>query len=166
MIRWTGDHETPGAPSKTSSRSARAGTTFADLNAGEAIFLDANPFVHHFVSFRQLSAVCSQLLQRWKNQEALPWMFTHVLTEMAHGIRTIEAIGAVQWPMSGIVRRLRKHPARVQQLAGFQQAVDPVLQSRIQVLTIPVPLIAEGRTEPADRTAQQLCLESSNKSRL
>ena len=34
--------------------------------------------------------------------------------------------------------------AQVQQLAGFHHAVERVLQSRIQVLTIPVPLIAEG----------------------
>lgn len=32
----------------------------------------------------------------------------------------------------------------MQQLTGFQHTVVRVLQSRIQVLTIPVPLIAEG----------------------
>ena len=118
--------------------------TFADLNAGEAIFLDANPFVYHFVADPRYGAACSQLLQRIENQEITGLTLTHVLTEMAHRIMTVEAVGAFNWPMSGIARRLRKHPAQVQQLAGFQKAVDRVLQSRIQVLTIPVPLIAVG----------------------
>ncbi|MGA2702646.1 MAG: type II toxin-antitoxin system VapC family toxin [Isosphaeraceae bacterium] len=46
--------------------------------------------------------------------------------------------------MAGIARRLRQHPALAQQLAGFHQAVERVLQSRIQVLTIPAPLVAAG----------------------
>jgi predicted nucleic acid-binding protein len=61
---------------------------------------------------------------------------------MAHRIMTVEAIGTFTWPMWGIARRLRQHPAQVQQLAGFHQAVERVLQSRIQILTIPAPLIA------------------------
>jgi predicted nucleic acid-binding protein len=56
----------------------------------------------------------------------------------------VEAISAFNWPLSGIARRLRQHPAQVQQLAGFQQAVERVLQSHIQVLTISVPQIADG----------------------
>jgi predicted nucleic acid-binding protein len=118
--------------------------TFADLVAGESIFLDANPFVYHFVADPRYGAACSQLLQRVENQEVKGLTSTRVLTEMAHRIMTVEAIGAFAWPAAGIARRLRKHPARVQQLAGFQHAVERVLQSRIQVLTIPVPLIAEG----------------------
>ncbi len=43
--------------------------TFADLVAGEAIFLDANPFVYHFVADPEYGAACSQLLQRIENQE-------------------------------------------------------------------------------------------------
>ncbi|MGA2702647.1 MAG: hypothetical protein ABSH35_16340 [Isosphaeraceae bacterium] len=48
--------------------------TFADLGTGEAIFLDANLFVYHFVSDPVYGAACSQLLQRVENQEsgALP----------------------------------------------------------------------------------------------
>jgi len=46
--------------------------TFADLGAGEAIFLDANPFVYHFVSDPLYGAACSQLLQRVENHAAAP----------------------------------------------------------------------------------------------
>jgi predicted nucleic acid-binding protein len=118
--------------------------TFADLVAGEAVFLDANPFVYHFVSDPQYGAACSQLLQRVENQEILGLTSTHVLTELAHRVMTVEAISAFNWPVSGIARRLRRHPAQVQQLVGFQQAVERVLQSRIQVLTLPVSLVAAG----------------------
>ena len=41
--------------------------TFADLLAGEAIFLDANTLVYHFVSDPLYGAACSQLLQRIEN---------------------------------------------------------------------------------------------------
>jgi predicted nucleic acid-binding protein len=118
--------------------------TFADLLAGEAIFLDANTFVYHFVSDPQYGASCSQLLQRIENQEIAGLTSTHVLTEMAHRLMTIEAISAFTWPVAGIAQRLRQHPAQVQQLAGFHQAVERVLQSRIQVLTIPARLVAAG----------------------
>jgi predicted nucleic acid-binding protein len=57
--------------------------TFADILAGEAIFLDANTLVYHFTS-------------------------------------------------------------HVQQLVGFHNAIERILQSRIQVLTIPAPLVAGG----------------------
>ena len=114
------------------------------LVAGGAIFLDANPFVYHFVSDPQYGAACSGLLQRIEDQEIQGLTSTHVLTEMAHRIMTLEAISAFTWPMAGIARRLRQHPAQVQQLTGFHQAVERVLQSRIQVLTIPVSLIAAG----------------------
>jgi len=98
--------------------------TFADLGAGETIFLDANLFVYHFVADPLYGAACSQFLQRVENQEIRGLTSTHVLTEMAHRIMTVEAIGAFAWPVAGIPRRLGQHPALVQQLAGFQQAVE------------------------------------------
>ena len=68
--------------------------TFADLVAGDAIFLDANPFVYHPVADPKYGAACSQLLQRVENQEITGLTSTHVLTEMAHRIMAVEAIGA------------------------------------------------------------------------
>jgi hypothetical protein len=38
--------------------------TFADVIAGEAIFLDANAFVYHFVSDPIFGAASSQAVQR------------------------------------------------------------------------------------------------------
>src|SRR5216683_845720 len=97
--------------------------TFADLVAGDTIFLDANTLVYHFTSDAQYGTACSQLLQRIENQEIRGLTSTHILTEMAHRIMTIEAIAAFGWSLAGIAPRLRKHPLRVQQLAGFHHAV-------------------------------------------
>ena len=74
---------------------------FADLGAGEPIFLDANPFVYHFVSDPLYGAACSQLLQRVEDQEIRGFTSTHVLTEMAHRIMTIEAIATVRVACGG-----------------------------------------------------------------
>jgi predicted nucleic acid-binding protein len=117
---------------------------FADLLAGAPIFLDANTLVYHFTLDPVWGLACSQLLDRIENQEVEGFASTHVLTEMAHRLMTIEAIAAHGWPYAGIAARLRSHPAQVQQLTGFRQAVERTLQSRIQVLTIPPAQIAAG----------------------
>jgi predicted nucleic acid-binding protein len=88
--------------------------TFADLVAGDSVFLDANTLVYHFTSDPIYGLACGQLLQRIENQEILGFTSTRVLTELAHRIMTIEAIGAFTWPVAGIARRLRQHPAQVQ----------------------------------------------------
>lgn len=131
--------------------------TFADLVSGEAIFLDANTLVYHFSSEPLYGTACSQLLQRIENQEIHGLTSTHILTEMAHRIMTIEAIGAFSWPLAGIAQRLRRHPAQVQQLARFHNAVERVLHSRIQILTIAAPLAAAGT-----RLSQQTGLLSND----
>jgi predicted nucleic acid-binding protein len=113
--------------------------TFADLVAGEAVFLDANTLVYHFVSDPLYGAACSRLLQRIEAQELPGFTSTHVLTEMAHRLMAIEAISSFAWPAAGIARRLRQHAPQVQQLAGFHHATERVLQSRLQVLVIPAP---------------------------
>ena len=115
---------------------------FADFRAGDTLFLDANTLVYHFAHDLVYGPSCSQLLQRIENQEIRGLTSTHVLTEMAHRLMTIEAIAAFAWPIAGIAQRLRHHPVQVQQLAGFRQAVEQILQSQIQVLTISPALVA------------------------
>ena len=68
--------------------------TFADLLAGDAVFLDANTLVYHFTRDPVYGAACGQLLQRIENQEVRGLTSTHILSETAHRIMTIEAIAA------------------------------------------------------------------------
>jgi predicted nucleic acid-binding protein len=65
-----------------------------------------------------------------------------VLSDVAHRLMTQEAIRRFGWPVAGIARRLRSNPSHVQQLSEFRAAIDEVLQSGLQVLSIPPPLIA------------------------
>ena len=115
---------------------------FTDLAAGDTVVLDANTLVYHFTLDKLYGPACSQLLQRIENQEIHGFTSTHVVTETAHRIMTIEAIATLGWPVAGIAQRLRRNPAHVQQLTGFRQAIERLLQSRIEVLVIQPALVA------------------------
>jgi predicted nucleic acid-binding protein len=54
---------------------------------------------------------------------------------------TMEAMDRFGWPHAGIAQRLRKHPAAVQALTRFRQAIDEVPQFGVQVLGLPPALI-------------------------
>jgi predicted nucleic acid-binding protein len=116
--------------------------TFADLVTGDAVFIDANLLTYHFQPHPIWGAVCSALLQRVENQELAGFTSTHVLSEVSHRLMTIQASALFGWPFAGIGNRLRTHPGQVQQLTAFRQALDQVLQSKIQVLTILPPMLA------------------------
>jgi predicted nucleic acid-binding protein len=118
--------------------------TFADLVAGEAVFIDANTLTYHFQPHPTWGLPCTALLQRIENQELAGFTSTHVLSELSHRLMTIQASALFGWPFAGIGNRLRSHPAQVQQLTAFRQALDQVLQSNIQVLMIPPALLAAG----------------------
>ena len=49
---------------------------------------------------------------------------------------TIEAMQAFGWPSAGIARRLRNHPAQVQTLTRFRQAIQEVPLFAVRILSI------------------------------
>jgi predicted nucleic acid-binding protein len=114
---------------------------FADLVAGDAVFVDADTFIYHFAPDPVLGPPCSQLLQRIENQELAGYTSVHLLAEVAHKLMTIQANALFGWPLTGMANRLRRHPAEVQRLTAYRQALDQVAQSRVQVLTIPLPVL-------------------------
>ncbi len=109
---------------------------FADLAAGETVFLDANTFVYHFGPDPVLGPPCSQLLQRIENQELTAFTSVHLLAEAAHKLMTVEANARLGWPMAGMANRLRRHPAEVQTLTAYKTALDQTCQSRLQILNV------------------------------
>jgi len=119
---------------------------FADLPNGASIFLDANTFVYYFAPDPSFGPACGQLLQRVENQEIRGFTSTHILTEAAHRLMTVEATTVFGWPFPGIAVRLRKHPAEVSKLVAFRQAIDAILKSRVEVLTIDPALTLAGAT--------------------
>jgi predicted nucleic acid-binding protein len=105
---------------------------FADLAAGDSVFLDANTFIYHFGPDPALGPQCSQLLQRIENQELTGFTSVHLLAEVVHKLMTIEANALFGWPIAGMANRLRRHPGEVQKLSAFRVALDQISQSRMQ----------------------------------
>jgi predicted nucleic acid-binding protein len=110
--------------------------TFADIPASAAVFLDANTFVYHCTSDPLAGQSCTDLLLRCRRQELLGYTSTHVLGEVAHRLMTLEACAALKRPQAGIVSYLKKHPAEVQKLTSFRQAIEGFCQSNLQMLSV------------------------------
>jgi predicted nucleic acid-binding protein len=115
---------------------------FADLGAGDSVFVDANTFVYHFTADPRFGSACSQLLQRIARRKLAAFTATHILSEVAHRVMTIEASSLQKWPASGIVPRLKQNPGIVQNLTNFRQAVEQIPLYGIHVLVIPAGLVA------------------------
>jgi predicted nucleic acid-binding protein len=67
---------------------------------------------------------------------------TNLLGELAHRLMVIEAGALPGWGGSKVLNRLKQQPGVVKQLTLFQTAVESVLQSKIQVLSIPPILVS------------------------
>src|SRR6476619_2626265 len=101
--------------------------TFADLVAGDDVFVDADTLVYRFSLHAKYGPACTDLLDRIDRQELAGYTSTHVLGETAHRLMTLEAIARFGWPQAGIGNRLRTRPADVVRLTHFKAAVDRVL---------------------------------------
>jgi predicted nucleic acid-binding protein len=110
--------------------------TFDDLVAGQVIFVDANVFLYYFTAHPRYGPACQKLLDRIENKELTGFTSSHVLAEVVHRLMTIEACRRFGWPAKGIARRLRKHPAEVQQLTQSRQAEDEITLIGIDVLSV------------------------------
>ncbi len=114
--------------------------TFADLVRGDSVFLDANTFVFHFQPHAVFGPPCTDLLKRIELQEFSGYTSTHVLSEVAHRLMTLEAAALFTWT-SKIVQRLQQNPAHVQRLTQFRSALQKIPQMGIQVFTIPADMV-------------------------
>ncbi len=113
----------------------------AQIRSGDSVFVDANIFVYHFAPDPNFQSASSQLLQRIENLDVTGFTSTAILSEVAHRLMTVEAQARLPWSSGKLVTRLRSNPASLQSLTNFHTAVATILQSRIQVVTIPPPLI-------------------------
>src|SRR5260370_35935862 len=98
---------------------------FADLLAGESIFLDANPLVYHFAPDPNLGPPCSQLLARITNREIQAFTSTHVLSEVAHHLMILEAASLFGWS-SKVAGHLKHQPSQIQKLTNFRKSIETV----------------------------------------
>ena len=109
---------------------------YADLPAGATVFLDASLFVHHFEPNALYGPPATEFLERIENQEITGVTTTHILSEVAHRLMTIEAMQSFGWKSAGIALRLRNHPAQVQTLKRFRRAIQEIPLFTVRILTI------------------------------
>jgi predicted nucleic acid-binding protein len=100
------------------------------------IFLDASVFIHHFEPNALFGPAATEFLERIENQEISGLTATHILSEVAHRLMTIEAMQAFGWKSAGIALRLRNHPIQVQTLKRFRQAIQEIPLFGIRILMI------------------------------
>ncbi len=110
--------------------------TFDDLRNGDAVFVDANTLIYHFTNHAKYGTACTHLIERIELQELAGFTSSHCLADVAHRIMTIEAMGRMGWPYSGLAARLKKHHVEIRKLSLYQQAAAQVGQLGIHVLPI------------------------------
>ena len=101
--------------------------TFADLALGASDFLDANTLLYHFTAEAQFGAACTDLVERVERQDLAGFTATHVVSEVAHRMMTIEVSLRFGRPFAGIVGWMKQNPTEVQQLIQFRQAIAELL---------------------------------------
>ena len=78
---------------------------YADVPAGTTVFLDASVFIHHFEPNALFGLAATEFLERIENQEITGVTATHIVSEVAHRLMTIEAMQAFGWTSAGIALR-------------------------------------------------------------
>jgi predicted nucleic acid-binding protein len=123
---------------------------YADLPVGAVIFVDASVFIHHFEPNALYGPAATAFLERIENQEVTGLTSTHVVSEVAHRLMTLEAMQAFGWKSAGIALRLRNHPAQVQTLKRFRQAIQEIPLFGLRIVPID-----SARLDPAAEISQQ-----------
>lgn len=123
--------------------------TFAAIPAGESVFLDANTLIYHFAADPLFGAPCTDLVRRIETGEIDGYTSTHVLSDVAHRLMTLEAMLAFGWPAAGIAQRLRRNRDEIAKLTRFRQAVEDT--PWLGILVLPVTAAAP----PAAAAASQ-----------
>jgi predicted nucleic acid-binding protein len=120
--------------------------TLDRVPAGAQVFVDSNILIYHFQPHPSFGPMCHRLVSRIEQQDVEGFTSTSLLAEVAHRLMVIEAGTLPGWAGGRVLNRLKQQPAVVQQLTLFQTAVEAVLQSKIQVLTVPAVLISSAAT--------------------
>lgn len=115
--------------------------TFNDIPNGAALFVDANVFVYAFSRHTQYGPACRGLLERIDRQEIYGQTATHILTETAHRLMTLDACATFGWPIASIAQRLKQHPVEVRKLSAYRRAIADILASQIQIAGTPPTLV-------------------------
>jgi predicted nucleic acid-binding protein len=109
---------------------------FSAISAGSAVFLDANVLVYALGADPVYGPQTKSLLKRIEQDDIEGYISTHVFSEIAHRLMTLEACKKFGWSYTGIVRQLRRHPAEVQKLQEFRKALDDIVAIGVHILPV------------------------------
>ena len=115
--------------------------TFADLVAGDSVFVDANTLIYHCSIDPTWGPACTNLLDRIGHGEVTAFTSTHILLEVCHRLMALEAARVLGKPQGPIVKFLKGHLDEVRRLTGFRQAIDDLCIGQLRLLTIAPSLV-------------------------
>lgn len=98
--------------------------------------MDANVFVYDFGPDPVWGPPSKALLKRIEQGDVIGHVSSHVFHDVAHRLMTLEACQTFGWPFPGIAQRLRRHPAEIQQLLLFRQALDNIVRIGIHIVPV------------------------------
>ncbi len=107
--------------------------TFDELRDGEAIFLDANIFVYHFLG---LSQQCKELLKRCRDGLLQGKTASFILAETVHRLMVAEAVEQKLVTSKNALKKLRERPAIVQQLRKHAESVHTIRAMNIESVAL------------------------------
>jgi predicted nucleic acid-binding protein len=107
--------------------------TFDELRNGEAIFLDANIFVYHFLG---LSEQCKQLLKRCREGVLQGTTASFIVAETVHRLMVAEAVEQKLVTRKNALKKLRERPELVQQLRKYAQSVPTIRAMNIESVAL------------------------------
>lgn len=108
--------------------------SFMDIPNGTDVFVDANIFVYAYAPDPQFGPPSEQLLERIEHNELRGFTSSHVLSDVAHRLMSLEACTVFGWPFAGIAQRLKRHPGEVQQLGRYRQAITAIIAIGVQIV--------------------------------
>jgi predicted nucleic acid-binding protein len=115
--------------------------TFADLVAGDSVFLDANTFIYHCTIDPAFGGACTALLDRIGLGEIAGYTSTPILLEVAHRPMTLEAARKLGKPQGSMAKFLKYHLEQIRQLTGFRQAIEDLSSGSLHILTVTPALV-------------------------
>jgi predicted nucleic acid-binding protein len=123
---------------------------FGAIPKGTAVFVDSNTFIYAFGPDPLYGPPSEQFLERIENQELTGFTSAHVLSDVAHRLMALEAITVLGWPPKGIAPRMKRHPADVQTLTRYRQAIDDISAIGVQI----IPVYGAQVSQAADLSRQ------------
>lgn len=108
--------------------------SFTDIPNGTEVFVDANVFVYSFAPDPQFGPSCERLLERIEHNELRGFTSSHILSDVAHRLMSLEACAVFGWPFAGVAYRLKRHPAEIQQLGRYRLAISAMIAIGVQIV--------------------------------